>query len=267
MPEHVHLLVSEPEIGLLAEALQSLKQGVARQLALRAAEPFWQPRYYDFNVWSESKFLEKLRYIHRNPVHRGLVEHPEDWAWSSFRHYATGEIGPVEIESQWTARRRERTGIMLTLRTSKSPPYVAKCATLTWGTLGIRTSKSPPCLAGNARQGWGTRATKSLENPPHLTGCSPHSRLRWNIRCGTFARGLTTAAVGDHVHLLTLRAGTLYIRGAHAGPMTTAQADVTVLRPAKHATKLAAQHTIGTAYDPFRHFLRILLPLFISWAR
>jgi putative transposase len=50
MPEHVHLLVGEPENGQLAQALQSLKQSVARRLALRAAEPFWQARYYDFNL-------------------------------------------------------------------------------------------------------------------------------------------------------------------------------------------------------------------------
>ena len=65
MPEHVHLLVSEPERGTLAQAMQSLKQGVARRLALRAADSFWQARYYDFNVWGERKFVEKLRYIHR----------------------------------------------------------------------------------------------------------------------------------------------------------------------------------------------------------
>jgi putative transposase len=63
MPEHVHLLVSEPETGQLAQALQSLKQSVARKLALRATEPFWQARYYDFNMWRERKFSEKLRYI------------------------------------------------------------------------------------------------------------------------------------------------------------------------------------------------------------
>jgi putative transposase len=68
--------------------------------------PFWQARYYDFNVWTEEKRVEKLRYMHRNPVKRGLVEKPEDWPWSSFRHYATGSEGPVEIESQWTAFRR-----------------------------------------------------------------------------------------------------------------------------------------------------------------
>ena len=55
MPEHVHLLISEPEDGLVSRALQSLKQGVSRKLALRDAQPFWQERYYDFNVYSEAK--------------------------------------------------------------------------------------------------------------------------------------------------------------------------------------------------------------------
>jgi REP-associated tyrosine transposase len=116
MPEHVHLLVNEPERGNLARAMQSLKQGVSRRLALRARDSFWQARYYDFNVWSERKFVEKLRYIHRNPVKRGLVERPEDYRWSSFRHYASGETGVVEIESQWTARMRERNGVFPTLK-------------------------------------------------------------------------------------------------------------------------------------------------------
>jgi putative transposase len=111
MPEHVHLLVSEPERGQLSIAIQALKQSVARRLALRSAEPFWQARYYDFNVWSNRKRVEKLRYIHRNPVARGLVARPEDWKWSSFRHYATGVAGRVEIESEWTARRREQMGL------------------------------------------------------------------------------------------------------------------------------------------------------------
>ena len=110
MPEHVHLLLSEPPDAPLAKALQSLKQSVARTLALRGAEPFWQARYYDFNVYSERKRIEKLRYMHRNPVRRGLVAVPEDWSWSSFRHWATGVDGVVEIESNSTARKRERMG-------------------------------------------------------------------------------------------------------------------------------------------------------------
>jgi hypothetical protein len=49
-------------------------------------------------------------YMHGNPVQRGLVTRPVDWAWSSARHYATGDEGAVEIESRWAARRRERLG-------------------------------------------------------------------------------------------------------------------------------------------------------------
>jgi hypothetical protein len=50
--------------------------------------------------------VEKLRYIHRNPIKRGLVAKPEDWQWSSYRHYQTGMRGTVEIESEWTACER-----------------------------------------------------------------------------------------------------------------------------------------------------------------
>jgi hypothetical protein len=84
-----------------------LKQGVSRRL-IGEAEHFWQKRYYDFNIRNQRQFAEKLRYIHRNPVKRGLCERPDDWEWSSFRHYATGIEGRVEIESEWAARKRER---------------------------------------------------------------------------------------------------------------------------------------------------------------
>ena len=70
--------------------------------------PLWQARYYDFNVFTAAKQVEKLRYIHRNPVSRGLVDRPEDWEWSSFRHYRTGPRGTVEVESSWTAFLREQ---------------------------------------------------------------------------------------------------------------------------------------------------------------
>jgi putative transposase len=103
MPEHVHLLIGEPLKGTVAGAIHALKLSVT----LRSAErPFWQARYYDFNVRTREKRVEKLRYMHRNPIVRGLVAKPEDWTWSSFLHYATGEMGVVEIESEWTAARR-----------------------------------------------------------------------------------------------------------------------------------------------------------------
>ncbi len=67
MPDHVHLLLSEPRRETLAVAIKSLKQGVSRRL-IGDAPHFWQKRYYDFNLRSQEQCREKLRYIHRNPV-------------------------------------------------------------------------------------------------------------------------------------------------------------------------------------------------------
>jgi putative transposase len=116
MPEHVHLLVSEPQRGTLSTAVQALKLGFVHSLEksavprsrnigetlgtpsrVLAPHRFWQARFYDFNVWTEKKRIEKLRYIHRNPVKRGLVSSPEQWPWSSYRSYLLGEKGPVKI--------------------------------------------------------------------------------------------------------------------------------------------------------------------------
>jgi putative transposase len=116
MPEHVHLLVSEPAKGNPSKFLQVLKQKVSRalrrrprrmaagQLSLRFPEDgadaaaFWQRRFYDFNVWSAKKVREKLEYMHANPVHRKLVTHPREWPWSSWLYYARGEEGLLRID-------------------------------------------------------------------------------------------------------------------------------------------------------------------------
>lgn len=110
MPEHVHLLISEPQEGTPSVVLQALKIGFARRVLAQlhrrsnsdqassfehAPQHIWQKRFYDFNVWNSHKRAEKLRYMHRNPVKRGLVESPELWRWSSYRAYAYGEPGPV----------------------------------------------------------------------------------------------------------------------------------------------------------------------------
>jgi putative transposase len=107
MPDHIHLLLTEPKAHSLATTIGVLKAETSKLLKGKRAQ-FWQTRYYDFNILTDKKYTEKLRYIHRNPVEEGLVEKPEDWPWSSFRHYLTGEQGRVEIESEWTWNRRER---------------------------------------------------------------------------------------------------------------------------------------------------------------
>jgi len=114
MPEHVHLLLGEPQRGDPSVVMKALKQAFARCLLGRLRRELdskqmplcqtpvergriWQPRFYDFVVFSERKRVEKLRYMHRNPVKRGLVREPQDWAWSSFRRYAYDEAGPVLV--------------------------------------------------------------------------------------------------------------------------------------------------------------------------
>jgi putative transposase len=116
MPEHAHLLISEPKKETPSKVLQVLKQRVSRamrgkkrrssqaQLSLKfpgeagGLRRFWQKRFYDFNVWSPEKLREKLNYIHANPVQRKLVQHPKEWPWSSWSFYANGDCGLVRID-------------------------------------------------------------------------------------------------------------------------------------------------------------------------
>src|SRR5450755_2612532 len=113
MPEHIHLLLSEPQKKNPSTVMQALKLGFARRVLARergrrnpgqgrlfehTPQHIWQKRFYDFNVWSERKRIEKLRYMHRNPAKRGLVASPELWKWSSFRAYACGETGLVRVD-------------------------------------------------------------------------------------------------------------------------------------------------------------------------
>ncbi|MGH9512595.1 MAG: REP-associated tyrosine transposase [Terriglobales bacterium] len=111
MPEHVHLVLNEPKQATLAEVIHYLKLSSAKRVHNRVeGRPkgsLWQKRYYDRNIRDDREFTVKLRYLHRDPMTRGLVKAAGDWPWSSFPHYALREIGIVEVESEWTARDRE----------------------------------------------------------------------------------------------------------------------------------------------------------------
>jgi putative transposase len=98
MPEHVHLLISEPKVGTPSTILLLLKKLVSQRIADRSSKRLWQSRFYDFNVWSRKKRVEKLLYMHLNPVKRGLVAHASDWPWSSFAFYKNGSSGLVRID-------------------------------------------------------------------------------------------------------------------------------------------------------------------------
>jgi putative transposase len=116
MPEHVHMLIGEPATGTPSTVVQVLKQRVSRRLRRKRRAPaaqlslnfarsecalprFWQRRFYDFNVWSLKKRVEKLHYRHMNPLKRKLVDHPKDWPWSSFSFYSNPQHGLIRVDS------------------------------------------------------------------------------------------------------------------------------------------------------------------------
>ena len=121
MPEHIHLLISEPNVGDPSDVMKALKQRVSCALrrtkrkqtngqmefcgdrALARYAHFWQRRFYDFNVWSARKQNEKLNYMHFNTVRRKLVESPKDWIWSSYRFYWHREEGLCTPNPKWEA--------------------------------------------------------------------------------------------------------------------------------------------------------------------
>jgi putative transposase len=126
MPEHVHLLMSEPRKGNPSKAVQVLKQRVSRALRRRRRRSgpgqmtlpfaqgesdgarFWQRRFYDFNVWNARKVTEKLNYMHLNPVQRKLVKHPKAWPWSSWAFYAKGERGLIRVDGKEEPETKKR---------------------------------------------------------------------------------------------------------------------------------------------------------------
>ena len=122
MPEHVHLMVYPRLVDYdISEFLRSVKESTTRKaMAYRRSsernESIWKPFLdvrpdghvhfrlwqrgsgYDRNIVSSDELREKLRYMHNNPVARGLCETPLDWAWSSAAFYERGEPGPLAVE-------------------------------------------------------------------------------------------------------------------------------------------------------------------------
>ena len=139
MPEHVHLPISEPEVGTPSIVVQVIKQRTAgrrvgqnwNQFAIFPPEQhsFWQIRFYDFNVFTNRKRVEKLRYMHRNPVKRGLVPSPELWRWSSFRWYCFGESCGVTL-CEWPEAKQQMNKVQRqpTLRSDGAPQKTRRAA-------------------------------------------------------------------------------------------------------------------------------------------
>jgi hypothetical protein len=106
------LALHHDKLGFARRLLRNMKSRDSRQGDLwnSALEEghIWQRRFYDFVVFTEHKRAEKLCYMHQNPVKRGLVLEPQQWAWSSFRHYEYGEPGAVLVNEPQRAELQVR---------------------------------------------------------------------------------------------------------------------------------------------------------------
>lgn len=110
MPDHVYAILWFPEDDQLSHFMKQWKQRSSVQIkrflregatayarTFDLSEPIWQPRYYDFNLYSQHKFEEKVAYMHQNPVRAGLVARPSEWPWSSARYYEQGRSVGVPV--------------------------------------------------------------------------------------------------------------------------------------------------------------------------
>jgi putative transposase len=118
MPNHVHLVICpKRETYSISDILLSIKQPVSRKaiLYLKEHNPaglrllatgqrarsyhFWQKGGgYDRNITQVDTLIETVRYIHNNPVRKGLVQTPSEWYYSSAADWESGKPGPLSID-------------------------------------------------------------------------------------------------------------------------------------------------------------------------
>jgi len=107
MENHIHMVVQADK---LPQQIQSFKSWTARAIIdlfsvnghffqlskLRKAKnpahqdsvhQLWQEGFYPKQIFSDKVMIQKIEYIHNNPVKRGFVDRPEDWRYSSARNY------------------------------------------------------------------------------------------------------------------------------------------------------------------------------------
>lgn len=93
MPNHLHLLLRPDRGAELPNIMHSLLLGYTRwyKSQIGFTGQLWQGRYKCLLIEDESYMFECGRYIERNPVRAYLTARPEDYQWSSYKHYALGE--------------------------------------------------------------------------------------------------------------------------------------------------------------------------------
>ena len=110
MPNHIHAILSVAHDSTIAAFLLAWKKTSSFRIKRFYAQeltnyrglcpkncPVWQAKFYDFLLESDKKFIEKIGYMHDNPVTAGLCSTLIDWRWSSARFYELQEDIGVKI--------------------------------------------------------------------------------------------------------------------------------------------------------------------------
>lgn len=124
MPTHFHWIVEvNPRLGFIHEIMRDLKKYVAwdvldgleknkRDEMNRIFETaaigfknqkrkFWMERFDDVVIRNREMMIDKLEYIHNNPIKAGLVTAPEDYRYSSARNYLLDDHSILEVVTDW----------------------------------------------------------------------------------------------------------------------------------------------------------------------
>ena len=121
MPTHIHLLSSHSQIQTLPEIMRDFKHFTSSEI-IKSLErenheyylslfrnnasnrsrnqqyKVWKDDYHPIAIKSSKWFLEKLTYMHYNPVRKGFVELPEHWKYSSARNWELDDHSIIEIQ-------------------------------------------------------------------------------------------------------------------------------------------------------------------------
>lgn len=106
MTNHIHLLATPGEENSISKVFQSVGRKYVQYFnyAYKRSGTLWEGRYRATVVDSEQYLLTLMRYIELNPVRAGMVPHPREYPWSSYRFNADGEKG---LNSDWLVPHRE----------------------------------------------------------------------------------------------------------------------------------------------------------------
>jgi REP element-mobilizing transposase RayT len=116
LENHLHLIAQSDDISrsmrqfksFTAKALLKLLQKENAQILLKQFQFYkkdrtyqiWQEGYQPKLIQTDTIMIEKIHYIHENPVKRGYVDEPVHWRYSSARNYE-GESGLIYVERFW----------------------------------------------------------------------------------------------------------------------------------------------------------------------